>query len=103
MTKFDVKFSDQAKAHLGELKTIKSKQAQYKAVMKTLARMEQNLRHPSLNTHKHTYLSKIKGYEVFESYAQNNTSGAYRIFWRYGPNRSEIIVTSITLILRGCS
>lgn len=36
------------------------------------------------------------GEEVFESYAQNNTPGAYRIFWYYGPKRKMITILAIT-------
>jgi len=47
--------------------------------------METNLRHPSLNTHKLKTLSGPGGEEIFEAYAQNETPGAYRIIWYYGP------------------
>jgi len=56
--------------------------------------MEVNLRHPSLNTHKFDSIKSLLG-EVFESYAQNNTPGAYRIFWAYGPGRSEVTIIAI--------
>lgn len=68
---------------------------QCKAVKKALGYMETNLRHPGLHTHNHTELSKHYGVEIFESYAQNNTPGAYRIFWHYGKKRGEIVVVSI--------
>ena len=42
---------------------------------------------PSLNTHEFTSLSGVNGEKVFEAYAQNNTPGAYRIFWHYGPDQ----------------
>jgi hypothetical protein len=29
------------------------------------------------------------GEEVFEAYAQNETPGAYRVFFLYGPDRTE--------------
>lgn len=34
--------------------------------------------------------------DVFESYAQNNTPGAYRIFWHYGPKKKMITILAIT-------
>jgi hypothetical protein len=34
--------------------------------------------------------------KVFEAYAQNNTPGAYRIFWCYGPAKSELTIITIT-------
>ncbi len=51
--------------------------------------METNLRHPSLHTHKFDAIESPFGAEVFESYAQNKTPEAYRIFWCYGPTRDE--------------
>jgi hypothetical protein len=45
----------------------------------------------------------LNGEKVFEAYAQNNTPGAYRIFWQYGPDEAKgkkripiIIVVAIT-------
>ena len=57
--------------------------------------METNLKHPSLNTHKFDGMSCLLG-DVFETYAQNNTPGAYRIFWVYGPSRGQIYILDIT-------
>ena len=44
---------------------------------------------PSINTHEFTALTGANGEKVFEAYAQNNTPGAYRIFWHYGPDESK--------------
>lgn len=60
-----------------------------KQVQKTLALLETNLRHPSLNTHKFRSLHGPGGEEVFEAYVQNQTPGAYRVFFYYGPDRIE--------------
>jgi mRNA-degrading endonuclease RelE of RelBE toxin-antitoxin system len=95
-TMFKLKYTDLAKQQFKKLKEDKSKQIQYKAVGKALACMQQNLRHPALNAHEYGKLTRDKGYKVFESYAQNNTSGAYRIIWRYGPGNDEIEIIAIT-------
>lgn len=92
---FRLIFNDDAKDQFQELERSKSKQAVFKAVCKTLALMETNLRHPSLKTHEYTTLEGPEGEKVFESYAQNKTPGAYRIFWYYGPKKSEITIVSI--------
>jgi hypothetical protein len=60
-----------------------------KQARKTLALLETNLRHPSLNTHKFRSLRGPQGEEVFEAYIQNQTPGAYRVFFYYGPDRVE--------------
>lgn len=58
--------------------------------------MEANPRHPGLNTRKYSSLVGANGEEVFEAYAENKTSAAYRIFWYYGPGKNVITIISIT-------
>ncbi|NGX42160.1 MAG: hypothetical protein K940chlam7_00437 [Chlamydiae bacterium] len=93
---FKIRFTKEAEKQLLELKNTKSKQRQYKAVGKVIGYMHVNLRHPSLNTHKFDSLKSPFEGGVFESYAQNKTPGAYRIFWIYGPEKREITILAIT-------
>lgn len=93
---FTIKFTVEAERQLMHLKTTKGKQSQFKAVGKAIAYMKVNLRHPSLNTHKFDEIKSPFGGDVFESYAQNKTPGAYRVFWTYGPSKAEITVLAIT-------
>ncbi|MFB8790462.1 MAG: hypothetical protein U7123_16820 [Potamolinea sp.] len=65
-------------------------------MQKILAYMETNLRHQSLKTHKYDSLTGPDKEEVFESYVENNTPGAWRIFWYYGPDKSMITILAIT-------
>jgi hypothetical protein len=92
---FDLVFTEKANAQLDSLEQEKDKKTVLKAVRKTLGLMEKNLRHPSLQTHLFTSLEGENGEKVFESYAQNRTPGAYRIFWHYGPNKKEITIVAI--------
>ena len=92
---FKIRFTKEAEKQLLELKNTKSKQRQYKAVGKVIGYMHVNLRHPSLNTHKFGNLKSPFEGDVFESYAQNKTPGAYRIFWVYGPEKREITILAI--------
>jgi hypothetical protein len=85
MKKFEIQYAEEAERQLLELENDRSKQRIYKAVAKTIGLMQLDLRHPSLNTHEYTNLSRERGYKVFESYAQNKTPGADRVFWHYGP------------------
>jgi hypothetical protein len=57
--------------------------------------METNLKHPSLQTHEYTSLKGKNDEKVFESYVQNHTPGAYRIFWHYGPKKKVITIVAI--------
>ena len=83
-----------AKATLAKLEQDQPKK--HKKVLKTLALMETNLRNPSLQTHKYNAIKGQNGEEVFESYVENRTPAAFRVFWHYGPNQQEISVIAIT-------
>ena len=58
--------------------------------------LETNLRHPSLNTHEFHSLQGPAGEKVFEAYVQQQTPGAYRVFWYYGPEKGMITIVAIT-------
>jgi len=92
---FKLQFSEEAKLRLVELEQDKSKKGLLKQLRKVLGFMETNLKHPSLNSHKFSGIPCKLG-EVFETYAQNNTPGAYRVFWAYGPGKRELYILDIT-------
>lgn len=94
-TTFELIFTEKADLQLDTLEKAKDKKIVLKAVRKTLGLMEANLRHPSLHTHEYSELEGVKGEKVFESYAQNKTPGAYRVFWHYGPKKGQITVVAI--------
>ncbi len=78
---FKLQFTMTAKSQLQQLQKDNSLKKRLKAVLKTLAYLETNPRHPSLNAHKYTAFSGPEGEEVFEAYAENKPLAAYRIFW----------------------
>jgi hypothetical protein len=70
----------------------------FKQVKKCIDLLLENPRHPGLNTHQfkslpNPYNEKEK---VFEAYAQQNISAAYRVFWCYGPEQGQITILAIT-------
>jgi hypothetical protein len=70
----------------------------FKQVAKAIRYLGEDPRHRSLNTHEFDSLEHPfdKSAKVFEAYAQNNTPGAYRIFWCYGPEAGDITIIAIT-------
>jgi hypothetical protein len=70
----------------------------FKQIYKTIQMLEQNPRHPGLNTHEYTSLRHPydQTQKVFEAYAQQKTPGAYRVFWCYGPHHRQITLIAIT-------
>ena len=93
---FKLLFTHKAYIHLKELEENSALKKRLKAVRKSLGYLEQNPKHPSLNTHKYETLSKEFGKEIFEAYAENKTPQAYRVFWHYGPSKKEITIIAIT-------
>lgn len=70
----------------------------FKQVHDCIQKPLNNPRHPGLNTHKYDSLEHPydPNAPVFEAYAQNRASGAYRVFWCYGPKQGEITIIAIT-------
>jgi len=111
---FNLEWTEEAKRAFRQLETdakaIQKKRTSYKKtkssqqeglfnqVVKTLKLLRENPRHPGLHTHPYTNLEHpwACSEKVFEAYIQNNTPGAYRIFWCYGPLKKEITIIAIT-------
>jgi len=70
----------------------------FKQVYKTINLLKSNPRHPGLNTHEYDSIENPYNPQekTFEAYVQNNTPGAYRVFWCYGPEQKQITILSIT-------
>jgi hypothetical protein len=83
-----IKFTPKADEQYSALENSPSK-AIFLQVRKALSYLEIDPHHPNLNTHEFTSLAGANGEKMFEAYAQNNTSGAYRIFWHYGPDETK--------------
>jgi hypothetical protein len=59
-------------------------------VGKALELLLDNPKHPGLNSHDIDVLTKRYGRKVFQSYVDNNSEHAWRLFWVYGPAKGEI-------------
>ena len=92
---FKLKFTDIADQQL-EVIGKSSKKGLAKQLEKALEKLESSPRHPGLRTHKFSSMQGPNGEEIWQSYAQNNTPGAYRIFWHYGPDKKQITIIAIT-------
>jgi hypothetical protein len=93
--KFRLNFTPITKKALKNLKENSGRKKQYKAVVKTLRFLTQNPQHPGLQTHIYHSLQGPSGEKVFEAYAEQNTSAAYRVFFYYGPRQGELTIFAI--------
>ena len=64
----------------------------YKKWSKALKFLSQNPRHRGLGSHEIDALSRRYGEKVWQSYLENDTPAAGRMFWVYGPGKAEITV-----------
>jgi hypothetical protein len=60
-----------------------------------LAKLAANPRHPSLNSHPYETFKGPNDEPIWESYVENNTPSAWRLWWYYGPDRGVITVVEI--------
>ena len=65
-------------------------------IIKTL-RLLQDIdpRHPGSNSHLHQSMKSPNGGPLWESYVENNTASAWRIFWEYGPGADELTLITV--------
>ena len=73
----------------------KNEQKLYKKLGKALVLLSNDPRHPGLETHDIEALTNRYGMKVWQSYLDNKKPGAGRIFWVYGPDRSDITVIGL--------
>ena len=93
---FELFWTRQSEVDFNILKSSPALIKHYKAVKKTIALLAANPRHPGLQTHEFTSLKGPSSEKVFEAYAEQNTPAAYRVFWYYGPDKSQITILAIT-------
>ena len=96
MASFSLLFSETAAGQIDKLRRDRGLAKRLKAVRKTLARLETDPRHPGLQSHEFKSLSSLQGMKVFESYAEQDTPAAYRVFWHYGPRKGQVTIIAIT-------
>lgn len=87
------------KNRAGRKKSKQSKQeGLFKQVAEALKKLGKDPKYPGLNCHPYSKLTNPHDQDgkVWEAYAQNDTPGAYRIFWCYGPSKGLITIIAIT-------
>lgn len=67
----------------------------FKKINKCFKFLSQDPKHPGLNSHKIDILSQKYKKKIWESYLENNTPSAGRVFWFYGPEKDQILIAAI--------
>ncbi len=85
----ELRFKPAANEEYDKLKSSPALKGILKQVNKTLGYLETNLKSKSLQTHEFESLTKRYGIKIFEAYAQQDTPGAYRVYWHYGDDELD--------------
>ncbi|MDZ4289904.1 MAG: hypothetical protein U0984_18205 [Prosthecobacter sp.] len=67
----------------------------FKKLVKALGYLVADPKHNSLASHEISDLSRKYGVKIYQSYLENHTPGAGRLFWAYGPDKGDITVLAI--------
>lgn len=67
----------------------------FKKLIKIFKLLSNNPKHNSLTTHEISPLSRRYGIKVWQSYIENKTPKAGRIYWVYGPEKNDITIIGI--------
>jgi hypothetical protein len=93
---FRLRFTKEASATLDELESVPQHAKKLKKVRKALGLLQTDPRYPGLHSHKYGSIKGQNGEEVWDSYVENKTPSAWRIFWHYGPEPDTITVLLVT-------
>jgi hypothetical protein len=67
----------------------------FKRWSKAIHHLREDPRHPGLRSHEISHLTERYGQKVFQSYLENNTPGAGRMYWVYGPDDGQITIIGL--------
>jgi hypothetical protein len=98
---YKLRYAKQADEMLSALDNDPAQQAKLRKVRKALKYLENNPRHPGLHSHPYESFPVDRDVKVWDSYVENNTPGAWRIFWRYGPDEPDGNQPVITVLYIG--
>ena len=73
----------------------KDEEALYKKWGNALKKLSADPTYPGLKTHEIPPLSKRYGVKVWQSYLENKTGRARRMYWVYGPGQQEITIIGL--------
>lgn len=79
--------ADEALTHLE--KGGNATEVKLRKVRKALAFLQHDPRHPGLHSHQYENFPGLPDGKVWDSYVENQTPGAWRIYWMYGPNEQD--------------
>jgi hypothetical protein len=93
---FVLLYTPEAEKVLTDLASKAQHATKLKKVRKALYLLEQmGPTYPGLNSHRYQSIPGPGAAELWESYVENKTPSAWRIWWVYGPDHDAITIVTI--------
>jgi hypothetical protein len=93
---FKLLYTGEAERVLNDLRAEQQYQTKLKKVRKAFRLLEEaGPRHPGLHSHDYQSIPGPSGATLWESYVENKTPSAWRIWWTYGPDDGQITIVTI--------
>ncbi len=92
----EVELSETAVASIAKLTKGKTADpVRARKVAKALRLLADDPHHPGLVTHRFKEMDDEVDEKVWQSYVENNVSGAWRMWWFFGPDSGQIFVIDV--------
>lgn len=101
---YELRFTPAAAETLAKLaKGGNATAAKLKKVRKALGLLQTDPLYPGLHSHRYHHFPGLEKDKVWDSYVENRTPGAWRIYWMYGPDevRDGEDIPVITVLVIG--
>ncbi|GLZ38379.1 hypothetical protein Acsp05_20030 [Actinokineospora sp. NBRC 105648] len=93
---FELVYAAEAAKVLNDLRAKQQYASKLKKVRKALRLLEQvGPRHPGLHSHNYQSVPGPGGAPLWESYVENKTPSAWRIWWIYGPRDGQLTIVTV--------
>ncbi|MGH3516734.1 MAG: hypothetical protein ACRDQ7_04845 [Haloechinothrix sp.] len=93
---FTLLYTREAEKVIEDLRAKKQHATKLKSVRKTLRLLAQaGPRHPGLQSHEYRSVPGPRGATLWESYVENKTPSAWRVWWIYGPDDEQITIVTL--------
>lgn len=93
---YELRYTTSANRQFTELE--KRDAAKHRKLVKCLRKLGEDPKQSGLNSHKYNSTTGPNGEEVWESYVENKTPAAWRVFWCYGPDEQQGVKPNIRVI-----
>ncbi|PXX54571.1 hypothetical protein DFR70_12412 [Nocardia tenerifensis] len=100
---YELRFAPAAADALHSLTQRPNTATKLRKVRKALGLLQTDPLYPGLNSHRYQNFPGLEKEKIWDSYIENHTPGAWRVYWMYGPDieRAGEPISIITVLAIG--